>query len=273
MTFPFASKNGALIPYAEAAVPVTNIAYAYGFGVYESLRVTDNVVFFLDQHINRLITSAEMIGLAHPFSPETISQSLRTLVTKTLGTYNVKILLIGAARPEDVLLFMLPSAPLFPDRKLYRDGATAITVHGRRPFPKAKTLNMLTSHLAYTKAREVGCYDALLVNEKDEIIEGTRCNFFAIRGRTIVSPPNAEILDGVTRDIVLALARQHNFAVEEHPINKDTLSEYDGAFLTSTSGKVLPLRTIDDFSFPGIPTTIHELVKIYDDFLKNYHNP
>jgi branched-chain amino acid aminotransferase len=124
--------------------------------------------------------------------------------------------------------------------------------------------------LAYTKAQKHGHYDALLLDDEDTILEGTRTNFFAIKDSLVITPPGETVLDGVTRQTVLAVAKRNNFIVREEKISLQNLSEFDGAFLTSTSSKILPLIQIDDFTFSAIPQKLKELMKFYDVFLENY---
>lgn len=265
------SKNGQILPREEATIPISNIEYSYGFGVYETLKVRNGVLYFVDQHVERLFHSAEIIGLTHPFTKDSVKQYLQDLL-QALGfdssdtrACNIKMLLIGGKEP---LLYILPLRPLFPDRKLYSHGAKTITIHYERLFPHAKTLNMLGSYLAYRKAKEHGCYDALLINKEGYITEGTRTNFFTIKDKTIFSPPEKDILEGVTRLTVLYAAKQQGFTIKEKEIMFSDLNEYDGAFLTSTSSKIIPIKQIDDFVFLEIPHPLKELMHAYDSFLK-----
>lgn len=266
--FKNAITRGELTGFDSATVHTSNIHYTYGFGVYESLRVHNGIAYFADEHLERLIHSAHVIQLTHTYTLKSLQKILQTLIENTdAEAYNIKILLIGGNTPEDAQLFMLPLTPKFPDRKWYRDGVTTITQHYERPFPQAKTLSMLRSYLAYSAAREAGCYDALAVNSDGYITEGTRTNFFAISAKTIYSAPKDHILDGVTRRHVLALAQEHGYTLEEKLITPAELPEYDGAFLTSTSSKVLPIAQVDDFIFPHIHEPIRELNTLFSAYI------
>jgi branched-subunit amino acid aminotransferase/4-amino-4-deoxychorismate lyase len=265
MTFKYFSKNGELLPIEEAVVPLSNIEYQYGFGVYETIRVANGIPYFLSDHLERLEESAKITGLEHPFTSTTIYGSVEKLVEKIgVGTYNLKILLIGGREPS---LFVLSLNPHFPDKKLYRDGASFITHHYERPFPHAKCLNMLQSYLAYKKAREAGCYDALLVNSRNCITEGTRTNFFCLKDKTLYSPPENEILLGVTRKVVLQVAQENGFVLEERDIHVVDLQTFDGAFVTSTSSKIIPVHSVDTSTFPALPSTLRTLMERFDTFL------
>ncbi len=261
------SKNGVLLPMNEAVVPFSNIEYAYGFGVYENVRVTDGHAWFLDDHVSRLMHSARVIDLRHPFAADDVKQWILKLIG-TVGdaACNLKILLIGARKTEDCQLIILPLTPLFPDRKLYRDGATAITFPYERMFPQAKTLNMFPSYMAYSQARAKGCYDALLINRDGCVTEGTRTNFFAMNGKTVYSPPTKEILEGVTRMHVLKAALAAGYELTEKDLPLTSLKDYEGVFLTSTSSKIMPLRKIDEQEW-SIPETLKELMKVFEQYL------
>lgn len=263
------SLNGTIRPISEAQVPITNIEYAYGFGVYETLRVVNQKPYFLQEHIKRLVESARIISLEHEFSEGAIRDGIVELVKQcdTGEAYNIKILLIGAKDPGECLLYAFPSKPLFPDRKHQRDGVSTITVSYQRAFPNAKTLNMLQSYMAFRQARTHDCYDALAVDQDGYITEGTMTNFFLTKDKTIFTSPPDRILDGVTSRIVLDLAIKNGFTVAEKCARVPELADYDGAFLTSTSSKVMPIRRIDSFEFGAVSERVKELGRLYDDFL------
>ena len=126
---------------------------------------------------------------------------------------------------------------------------------------------MLQSYLAYKKAKEHGAYDALLINRSGCITEGTRTNFFCIKDRTLYSADESEILLGVTRKAVLMAARRGKFSVEERDISFHDLEDYDGAFITSTSSKILPICMIDNYTFVEMPKALSELMNTFDKFL------
>ena len=155
MAFSYFSKNGELLSISEATVSVQDLHFQYGFGVYESLRVRNSIVYFVDMHVDRLIESARLIGLEHPHSKEQVINFINEVSSKNnLESSNIKMLLIGGKTADESNLFIFPVQPLYPDRKLYRDGATVQTVNYQRFMPNAKTLNMLPSYLFFTKARK-----------------------------------------------------------------------------------------------------------------------
>ena len=270
MSFTHFSFNGRLLPIDQATIPVTNIAFCYGFGVYESIRVSKGIIYFLQDHVDRLFHSANVLGIEHPFTKQNVEQYVQELCESIdVETYNLKMLLIGGKSTEDVLLYILPLKPLFPDKRLYRQGATAITTEYERAFPEAKTLNMLQSYLAYAEAKKAGAYDALLIDSEGCIREGTRTNFFTIKDKILYTTPLDLVLEGVTRKAVIHVATKHGFKVQERKITLKDLRKYDGAFVTGTSIKILPLKSIDDFEYPAISDKLKELMKNFRAFMKD----
>ncbi|MDD5056067.1 MAG: aminotransferase class IV [Candidatus Peribacteraceae bacterium] len=268
MSFPLFSQNGEILPMEQATVPLSNIEYCYGFGVYENIRVVKGRPLFLPDHIERLFASCEAIGLRHPLSADHISTWISDLIGKVESeAFNLKLLLIGSPDGKNTVLSIIPLAPKFPDKKLYTKGATAITTHYERQFPQAKTLNMLGSYLAYRSAKDAGAYDALLIDRDGCITEGTRTNFLALCGQTIVCPPLKDILLGVTLKHIIAVAAEAGFTIVHEPIPVSGLSSIDGACITSTSAKIMPLNRIDDLTVP-IPDTLKRLMQLFDAFLK-----
>lgn len=269
MTFDKFSLNGEVRPITEANISIFNIEYSYGFGVYETIRVINGTPYFLEQHSERLLASATIIGLAHPYSAKSVAENVHRLA-KELSyneVYNLKVLLIGGKSEKDCLLYIFPSAPLFPEKKIYRDGVRLISIYYERQFPEAKTLNMLGSYLAFKKARASDYYDALTLDQDGYITEGTATNFFLVKDKAIFMPPKGKILEGVTMRIILSLAMENGFAIKEKNVKLGELPMYDGAFLTSTSSKVLPIQKIDDHLFGPIPESVRVIGKLYDNFL------
>lgn len=266
MAFTHFSRNGEILPIEQAVVPLSNIEYSYGFGVYETVRVSRGQPLFVGKHCQRLMESARIIGLEHSFDAAQVKKNVQALLdTLKAETCNLKILLIGSSR-DDASISIIASNPLFPDRKLYKNGVSVTTYQYEREFPHAKSLNMLPSYLAYREAKRAGAYDALLFDRDDCVTEGTRTNFFAIKDRTIYGPPESDILLGVTRDNLLEVADRHGFTTAEQRMPLTSLSDYDGLFLTSTSSKIMPIAAVGDQCWE-IPETLRELMQAFNAFL------
>jgi len=265
----FISHNGKLIEEKDAVVSISSVEFSYGFGVYETIRVSHGVSQFLSEHLERLMHSAKVIGLEYPFTPESIEKSITELVkVNSADTCNLKILLIGAPKKEDADIYIMCLNPLFPDKKLYRDGARTTLYKYERALPQAKTLNMLMSYLAYREAKKTGAYDALLIANDGSVLEGTRTNFFCIQNKTIISPPEKRILSGVMRMAVKKCAKKEGYDFVERDIPVTSVGHFDGAFITSTSTKIMPLCSIGEQEIK-IPDSLRELMQKFEVFLED----
>jgi branched-subunit amino acid aminotransferase/4-amino-4-deoxychorismate lyase len=282
-------KNGALLPVAEGTVPVDDVNFAYGYGVYETLKLRGGILYFPEWHAERLFHSARVIGLEHGFTPDAVLRGLEDLVRANhIKDVNLKVLLLGHSGPGADLYLML-LAPLFPKRRDYREGAQALLFAGERQYPEAKSLNMLVSTIAFRLAMEKGAYDAILVNRDGHLTEGTRTNLFYTDGAEFYTPPAREILAGVTRRTVIAGIDKQGWKLTERPLGLAELQAgrfildcgrekpLAGLFLTSTSTKIMPLSRVaasgtgagDDVAL-DIPPVVRELMKAYEAWLERY---
>lgn len=260
----YASRNGVVIPKEEAVVPITSREVQSGFYVYESLRVLGGFVTRINDHLDRLLASAEGIGLIHPFTKETIRRWVDELVeAEHIGDATVRITLYGGAEP---VLFIVPVELLrYPDFS-YRDGVKAITFEGERLLPAHKSGSLLLNYLALEEAKRHGGFEALLVDRNGRVLEGTRSNFFAFSNNTLHTADEGLVLGGITRSEVLRSARELGFTIDLTPILlEDLLSgRYTEAFISATSMAAMPLHTIDGLRFtPPFERTraLHDCVR------------
>jgi branched-subunit amino acid aminotransferase/4-amino-4-deoxychorismate lyase len=171
--------NGQLETAATSSLALDDNAI-HGYGCYETLKMRSGVLYFPEFHEERLIGSARILGIDHDIWPGTITVALHRLTqANAIGDCNVKMLLIGREnRKADWYAFMIPA--LYPPAGAWDTGVDCLLFDGERPFPPAKSLGLLVSTIAFREARSHDCWDALLVNRRDEISEGTRTNLFYI---------------------------------------------------------------------------------------------
>ncbi|MGE4453237.1 MAG: aminotransferase class IV [Sphaerochaeta sp.] len=240
-----AVHNGTIILTNEAVMPVTHRQLQSGFYVYESLRVIQAHPVHLDDHLQRLESSAKMINLSYPFSREEIASWVHALIEVDLiERASLRIQVYGGKQPQ---LFITSAEILsYPD-SFYLEGVHAITYHGERFLPGAKTGNLLLNYLALEQARGNGCFEALLVDGEGRVLEGTRSNFFAIKGGTLFTAADEKVLLGITRDRVLKAATQLGLKIVfEAPLQEDVCAGYfDEVFISATSMAAMPLSQVD----------------------------
>lgn len=286
------SLNSQILDIKQAKADLAQIEFSYGFGVYETMKVRNGKLFFVERHSQRLLFSAQQVFLKHNLSQQEITSQIENLVQELKKqnssnfSCNLKILLIGHPDPAKVKLYIIPLAPLFVDRKKYKKGGEVITFKYTRWMPQAKTLNMLPSYVYFSRAKKLGLYDCLFVEPDEEITEGSRTNFFAIDGKTIFSSSLDKVLDGITRQTVLEVAKASGYKFQEAKINIQDLKnqKYQNYFITSTSTKILPITTVylnhqrnnleienlenlEKIELNKPSDELKNLMKLYDEFL------
>jgi branched-chain amino acid aminotransferase len=266
--------NGAFVPLAEACLPVTDLGIQRGYGVFETLRTVDGQVYRLDAHLRRLADSAAAIALPLPWERAELAALVRE-TTRRAGYAEaaLKILvtggtpqgLMGVARPS-LIIQATPFSP-YPET-LYAMGVSVITYAATRALAAAKTLDYALAVVAWRAALARGAHEALLVDH-DLVHEGTTCNVFALVGGILVTP-GRDVLPGITRADVLAVARMEGMPVAERDLALSELYGAEEVFLTSASRELLPVIQVDERSIgPGVPgTTTAALRRAYRAYVR-----
>lgn len=243
--------NGRWVHPEEASISITDVAVLRGYSVFESLRTYDRRPFHLDDHLKRLARSAEMIEMDLPFPLEEFAALISEAIERNAYRHaSIRLLVTGGASengmlPDDKPGLVLMVTPLGErDKERFARGCRLITTRFQRVSPEAKTANYIAAVRAFKQAAKRLADDALFVNNLGHVLEATRSNFFIFKNDVLITP-RAGILFGITRNVVLELARGH-FEIEERPILLDELWEADEAFVTSSSKEITPVVQIDD---------------------------
>ncbi len=267
--------DGAWVHPHQASISLNDIAILRGYSVFEALRTYHRHPFHLEGHLERIYRSAEIIDLEIPYSREQIAGVIYESIERNTYSHAAIRLLLTGGESEDGLLAIGPSklvvmvTPLGErDMERFARGVFLITTRLQREAPEAKTSSYTAALRALKEATRRGADDALYVNERNHVQEATRSNFFLFRGDTLVTPRD-EVLIGITRNVVLDLARDR-FAIEERPILLEELRLADEAFVTSSSREITPVVRIDDVTIgtggPGSRTI--ELEQRFIDMLE-----
>ena len=248
----------------EATLSINDIAVLRGYSVFESLRTYHRRPFHLAEHLKRLAHSAELIDLEIPYTRDFVDTVIQEVIVRNSYTHaTIRILVTGGESEDGTLPSGKPTLAVLitplgeRDMERFARGYKLITTRLQRTTPEAKTTNYTAAVRALKEAERQGATDALFVNEEGHVLEGTRSNFFVFMGDTLVTPRQG-VLIGVTRDVVLTLAKGR-FAIEERPIRFDELAHVDEAFITSSSKEIVPVVQIDTMVIgdgkPGPRTT------------------
>jgi branched-subunit amino acid aminotransferase/4-amino-4-deoxychorismate lyase len=242
---PFVSRNGVLISRGEASVSVFNPAIYGAYGVYESMQVAEGIVFEQDAHLRRLAQSAAVLEFPLPAELPVIGQWIDAVVeAAAVPDCTVRLFVVGPDNGGTACAYVWPQPPTRYPASYYRDGASAVTFEAQRYLPRAKSLNSLASFMAQRRARAGQAHEAFLYHD-GHITEGSNSNVFAVMRGEIVTAPEAEVLSGVTRDVVIALAREHGIPLREGALPLAQIRSWEECFITSTSRHVMPVAAID----------------------------
>jgi branched-chain amino acid aminotransferase len=266
--------DGLLVPPEQAKVSVFDRGFLYGDSVYEVIRTYGGRPFEEEAHLARLRHSAERIALApkwdsariareiarslesarggDPVDPEAAPWNVGERYVRVVMTRGAGDIGLDPALAVDpvALVVVLPLSG--PPLSAYHGGVKAAVVGVRRAAPEAidpsaKTGAHLPNVLALKQAREAGAHEALLLDAHGFVTEGSSSNVFAVSGAVLRTPPVAAgILEGVTRGVVLRLARAARVAVEEAPLRPEDLEGADEVFITSTVREIVPVTRLGD---------------------------
>ncbi|MBN2101540.1 MAG: aminotransferase class IV family protein [Candidatus Aenigmarchaeota archaeon] len=270
----FAIKNGELIRKEDANISVYNKSFFFDFVVYSNIKVVNGNMFIPELEIEKLFQSAKKIGIKHGFSKKIILEWMRILIKKNnIENALVRLLLIGPDMDTETILFLFPVGLTFYPKKFYSKGVKVITFQGERLFPTAKTKSLLLNFIAYREASGKGAVDALLIDRNGNIAEGTRTSFFAVKGDTLIAPPDDNVLEGVTRKIILEIAPQI-MKIKKQKISLKEIKNYDFLILSGTTLGIMPISHVDNKRLEiRNPEKLKHLQKIFREYCdKEYKN-
>jgi len=244
----------------HAKISVYDHGLLYGDGVFEGMRSYGGKVFRLAEHLDRLWNSAKAICLEIPMTKEAMASAvnetlkvngisdgyIRLLVTRGSGTLGLDP--NRCSNPEVIII--TDFIALYP-QEFYENGLQIITAstirnHTAALNPRVKSLNYLNNILAKIEGAQAGCVEALMLNSKGEVAECTGDNIFLVtRGEVLTPPIDAGILEGITREAVIQLAREAGLTVREIALTRHDVYVADECFLTGSAAEVVPVVKVD----------------------------
>ncbi len=261
--------NGQSLPVSEFDAEAA-IHYP---AVYEVLKVTDGVPLFWDAHIDRLEKSLILAGVSAEIDKDQLyQQALRLAKENNTTHHNMKIIMNAFdTKPNgDKYLFFITTS--YPSPQQLKEGVKVITFDAERHNPNAKiiTTDFRTSILE--ALQQAQGYEALLVNAAGEVTEGSRSNFFVIKDNVFITPPSHQILEGITRQIVINLLERLGYALKVMPLSLGFLMEAESLFLTGTSPGILPIQQANNKSFDVTLKPLKDLQDLYRHVEETYIN-
>ena len=250
--------NGSYVPRNRAAVSIEDRGYQFADGLYEVIWVKDGVLIDVEPHFTRLHRSLQELNIAAPISDGALKIIIAELLRRnhaSNGDYMLYLQITrGVARRNHLFpkntkpsLVMTLTAITPPSEDDVKKGVKVITHKDMRWARRdIKSVSLLPNILARQTAFEAGAREAMLM-DGDAITEGSTANIFIIKNDTLIThPADNNILNGVTRMSVLALAKKLKLKAEESPFTLKQALAADEVFMTSTTAGVLPITQIDN---------------------------
>jgi branched-chain amino acid aminotransferase len=271
----------------EARISVFDHGLLYGDGVFEGIRIYNNSVFMLEEHVDRLFMSAHAIDLEIPLSRLEIidlaeksrelnsleNGYIRLIVTRGVGNLGLN----PRSCERATLILIADTISLYPT-EYYEEGISLVTASTRRiPAqcldPRIKSLNYLNNILARQEALRQGCKEAVMLNTEGTVAECTADTLFIVADGVLKTPSlNSGVLDGITRSCVLHLADANGYQVQEEELTMYDLYTADECFLCGTACEIMPVHTIDNRKIgPGKPGLVTKTFKSL--YLTLIHGP
>lgn len=270
--------NGELVDWEKANIHILTHTLHYGLGIFEGIRCykTDRgpAVFRLQEHIDRLYDSAKITRIPIPYRPEELIEATFDLirVNDLEECYIRPLAFLGYGRmglnpiglPVSVAVAVWPWGAYLGEEGLTKGIRAKISSfarhHSNVMMTKAKVCgNYANSQLAKAEAIENGYDEAIMLDPWGNVAEGTGENLFIVRRGELKTPPLTAILEGITRDTVIELARTMGVGLREEAFSRDELYAADEAFFTGTAAEITPIREVDGRTIgsgkPGHVTT------------------
>ncbi len=252
--------NGEYLSKDDAKISVYDHGLLYGDGIFEGMRIYGGKVFRLNEHLDRLWESAAAISLKMPLTIEALASDLNECVRRnghdegyirlivTRGSGELGLDPFRCSNPQVIII--ADKISLYP-QELYDNGLELVTAstirnHPAALSPRVKSLNYLNNVLAKMEGLQAGCKEALMLNHLGQVAECTGDNLFIVKsGRLMTPSKEAGILEGITRNAVIQLAKEAEIETLELALTRHDIYTADECFLTGSAAEVIPAVKLD----------------------------
>ncbi|RDZ65554.1 4-amino-4-deoxychorismate lyase [Haloferax sp. Atlit-12N] len=280
--------DGELAPAESASIPITDRGFLYGDAAFETLRAYGGEVFHWDAHADRLAETCDALGMGHGLSDDDLRARIdETLAANDLDEAYVRLSVTrgsqgGRLTPAEevdprVVVIVEPLARGGRGSDPVWDGPASVQTVKTRRIPdrslpaRAKTHNYLNGILARVELRVTGADEALMLDADGYVTEGATSNLFFVEDDALCTPGlDGPVLPGITRRVVLDLARQEGIPIRERRFTPDDVRGANEAFLTNSTWELRPVETVDGIQVGDGPVT-KLLSRLYDDYVERRH--
>jgi len=263
--------NDRFIQLAEAGLPVNDLGVQRGYGIFDFLRVTNNIPLYWDDHLDRFFHSAKEMRLPLNQSREELKNIITQLLQKNkLPHSGIRIMLSGGISPDgygiekpNLVIVQQPLTP--PSDQINQKGIKLASYPYQRQLPHIKTTDYLMAIWLQPWMKEKGA-DDILYQQNGIVSECPRSNFFIITKEKTIVTPGRNILKGITRKQVLSLAVRNGMMVEERDVSLEDIRLAKEAFIASSTKRIIPVSQVDEIVFE--PCTKESVTwQLFDLFL------
>lgn len=242
--------NGEILKTENAKVSIFDIGIMRGFGVYEAMSTFGPKIFMWQDHLDRFKKTAKFLDIEVPISDNDLEEVCYELINKNgFKRSNIKFILTGGNAIEGILydknkptFYVLVEEWKPIDNKNYTEGAKVGLLDNLRQYPEYKTTDYITAVKAYDKMKEIGELETLY-KHNGFILECATSNFFVVKDGKIFTPKD-NILKGITRKVVIDLAKNIDIQIEERDISEGEMFRADECFLTSSFKDIVPVVSV-----------------------------
>ena len=243
-----------------------NEFFRKGLSLYEVMRVVDSKPIFLDEHLIRLQKSAKKVGQFIWLNYPELIEKIKIVIRKNgVVEGNVKIVFNIHDNNRNFYCYFVQHN--YPQKIDYLEGVRTIIYNAERSNPNAKVYNHKLRSYTNTIIDNPDIFEVILMDDLDNIREGSRSNLFFIKGGELITAPDDEVLNGIVRGKVIEICERMKIPVLKEKIAYKKISDFDAAFLTGTSPQILPVKSINMMSFNVDHHLLKMLLKAYREEL------
>lgn len=238
--------------------------------VYEVVRIIRGIPLFFEDHYLRLKNSLDLLGEEIKLSQRELKKQMEKLVSANrLKDCNVRLVVYLSGEEQNYIMYI--SKSYYPGNEEIEKGVKTSLLQLERENPNIKIGNEEYKELVARKIKEKDVFEVLLVNETGKITEGSKSNVFFVNGSRVFTTPGEYVLKGVTRQKIILVCKMLELELIETLISVDSLKDIEGAFLSGTSIKALPIADIDRHSYnSGAHPTITAIIEQYNKLIEDY---
>lgn len=238
--------------------------------IYEVIRVEEGIPLFFDDYYERLKNSFLLVNKQLVYSYGYLINTVYNLFKINGCTNGLVKFYFKYNEPVHFIACLMK--PYVPSSEEYKTGVHTVLLHKERLNPNAKVWNRQSRDHTALELKRANAFEGILVNEEGFITEGSRSNLFFVKGGIVYTTPDDLILPGVTRKKVLQLCISKGIGIKQKRIHYGEISSFEAAFLTGTSRKIVPVRSIDEICFSVEDTTTKKIITEFEKLVAEYIN-